>query len=311
MNKFNDDQMPQEYVDLGFSLWEFYQFRLQDHCNDDGKPYFGGEQARINIEDDPSGNDVIGEQTVEGRDTSLWFGAMFPDGITQEAKLGTYKFDKMHTPAELVYPYTWDSNLATRRLNYGVAEYTTASTERTTSGVLSQNNKQRVQFTFASPELYCCGDKIAEVNPTVFGVGADAIGDRGRFGGANGQLRNFPRLCSQLTFGSKGGNIPAGECGSTLLGSAISRNADHSTVSATSNFGNGAMAAMCRGLVTPAGIENIIPFDCYINSRPTNSPRNAPALFGGDTGPESGSTTPFQGGDTPSQYVGANAVSII
>jgi len=312
LNKHSDGFMGDDY-DTFKGLWELYEIKLEDQCDADGQPFFGGPNARINIEADPDGNDVVGEQVVMGRDTSLWFGPMFPNGIGQQATLveDGYKFDKMQTPASLVYPFQWPCNFAVSQANDN--SYITYSTALTTKGILTANNKQRVQFMFAPPELYCCGDNIAQANPKDFGIGK-AIGSRGRFGSANANLRDFPYHCQQATVGSKAGKLFRDDCADQFLYPAISRRTggnDGLDAKAGANFGNGAMAAFCRGLAVPQGLGKQIPFDCYINARPTNSPKNAPVLFGGDTGPEAGVTTPFQGGDTPSQYVGANAVSIM
>ena len=65
----------------------YMKLGLEDQCDADGKPYFGGPNARINIEIDPNGNDVVGEQVVLGTEILLWFGPMFPDGmVTQGSK---------------------------------------------------------------------------------------------------------------------------------------------------------------------------------------------------------------------------------
>ena len=49
LNRLSDTAMGDDYDDFG-ELWELYEIRLEDQCDSKGKPYFGGPNARINIE---------------------------------------------------------------------------------------------------------------------------------------------------------------------------------------------------------------------------------------------------------------------
>lgn len=278
-------------------LFEYYQTHISDIA-----PYLS---RRINIYVDPAGGPNVGTDNVDQTDVPLFFGPMFPDGTTSIVELddGT-TYDKLQTPGEYVYPFMYNAHGAIRHINSGNYKYTYTD-EYTTSGIVPTSDLTRVQFSLCSCELFGAGDLTSFQLPT-------QIADIGRFGAANTKPRRFPKTIEEIT----NGRLQSANAGILTAPAIARRGGNGLTVGKVKDkFDNGAMAAFYRGfsVINEAQIANIVPFDAYIDHVPLNSPRNAPALFGGDTGPESSvgvDESVFFGG-TPGQYVGSNAVGVI
>lgn len=277
-------------------LFQYYQSAISD---------IASYLKRINIYVDPEDQGNVGTDNVEQRTVPLFFGPMFPDGVQSMPK-GWTGNDKYQVPGEYVYPFFYDAHGAIRQINSAsnlTGELYYGSTdEYTTSGIIPVGDLKHVQFSLCSCELLGAGDNAAIQMKS-------NIGSRGRFGSADTDPRNFPKTIQRLT----GGKLVGEACGQ-LTRPAVDRRYGGNGLNegkVKNKFDNGAMAAMYRGFDAPNGIENIIPYDAYIDYVPLNSPKNAPALFGGDTGPESTVTAgeEFLGGQ-PGQYVGSNAVGI-
>lgn len=292
-NKLDDDAtfIPSWYIGVA-KLFEYYQSHISDIA-----PYIDN---RINIYVDPDGGTNVGADMVDQRDVTLFFGPMFPDGTISKVD----DYDKFQTPGEYVYPFMYDAHEAIRTINRGNYHFG-AEDKYTASGIVPVADLTRVQFSLCSCELLGAGDQASLQLPKT-------IADIGRFGSANTAPRRFPAIIQLMTGAADypGQTLLQGAAGK-LTRPAVQRRGGNGLNDGkiAQKFGNGAMAAMYRGFAVPAGFEDIIPYDAYIDYVPLNSPKNAPALFGGDTGPESTITNVFQGG-TPTQYVGSNAVGI-
>jgi len=277
-------------IDLigGIELFEYYQSSISDIA-----PYL----SRINIYVDPGGGPNVGTDNVDLTEVPLFFGPMFPDGIN--SKIGSW--DKFQTPGEYVYPFMYNAHGAIRRINHGGYNYTYED-KYTTSGIVPVADPTRIQFSLCSCELLGAGDQASMQLPV-------QIADVGRFGAANTKPRRFPQTIEEVTQG----RLKAAQAG-RLTAPAVARRGGNGLDAGkiAQKFGNGPMAAMYRGFAVPPDFETIIPYDAYIDYVPLNSPKNAPALFGGDTGPESevGQSLPVWFGGSPGQYVGSNAVGV-
>lgn len=319
-NHLDQDQIDMSRSELkALKLFEYWQFRSSDmmYNSEQGTlPLFGGATHRINIEVDPAGGDNIGQENVLGTEMPLWFGPMFPDGVLGTVKYGGYKFDNKQVPADLVYPYFHDAHGHIKKLNEYPPSLLGVSTDVTTSGITVVNNQNRVQFSFLQPDLMACGDEATHQLP-------ETGGDAGRFGSFSTRARKFVDSASEMAEKALGPDQPdvfviqsavANNVSEKLLGKMFARRSSGlNQAKVAMKFGNpnaaGAMASMYRGFAVPGNLKYTFPYDAYIDYIPLNTAKNAPGLFGGDTGPES-STAGFQGGVSVNDYVGSNAVGI-
>lgn len=298
-------------------LFEYWQHASVDMMWDGGEknefPLFGGTHHRINIEVDPTGRDQVGQENVLGVDMPLWFGPMFPDGQLNASTWKTYTFDKMQTPADFTYPYFHYAHQSIKDLNSTPMTLRGVPTSITTSGIKQVNNQSRVQFSFLQPDLMACGDKATEQLPKTGG-------DQGRFGSFNTRARRFIDSASEAADKAYGGgkfvinSQPANNVSQYVLDEMFLRrssglDAGRVAIKFNNPFGPGRMANMYRNFVVPGNLQYTFPYDCYIDYVPLNTAKNAPGLFGGDTGPES-STAGLAGGVSVNSYVGSNAVGI-
>lgn len=324
-NKIASDQLPidSSHRDT-FKLFEYWQTRTTDHMdsvatggtvdeetgeedpetrNLSYKPMFGGTHHRINIEHDPTGGDAVGQENVLGTEIPLWFGPMFPDGMVTQASAKGYKFHKLHTPADVAYPYFWNAHSSMKKLNEKLPKIIGVSGVITSSGVSMPNNLKRVQFNFLQPDLMGCGDLATIQLP------AD-VGDVGRFGTANTSPRMFPSIAARHAGFATGKNYD-GSAELQLMSDMFSRRSNEITNVAGKFQNPVGPAMMYYQFEDPGAMPYCFKYDAYIDFVPLSKPINAPALFGGDTGPES-KITPgeeFFGG-SPGIWVGANAVGI-
>lgn len=246
------------------SIWD--QIPISNSGNLDGFQAFG---SRINIYIDPAGGINVGSDNVYLADVPLFWGPMFPDGVRQ--KLPQYGFnDEYQVPAEVAMPFDVNHHTTIRNINDGNFFNNFFDTNLIGSGWVDVNNQLRVQFSLLSCELFGSFDKMSML-----------IQDR--VGGSTTAVRKFPQKISELT------------------GNPLYTDYFKSTFAKRPSVirGIGRSCYLFSEGTTFNGFQGI-PYDCYIQYKPLNTPKGAPSVFGGDTSPED---------DTP--YRGSNAVGII
>lgn len=246
------------------SIWDQILVSDSGNLNADFPAFY-----RINIYQDPAGGVNVGSDNVFLSDVQLFWGPMFPDGMRQ--KLPQYGFtDEFQMPAEVAMPFDVNHHTTIRNINAGNWFNNFFNPGIIGSGWIEPNNQLRVQFSLLSCELFGSFDK-----------GSLLIQDR--VGGSTTTVRKFPQRIADLT------------------GNAINTNYLKSTFTKrpTNIIGIGRSCYLfSEG--TNIGSFPGIPYDCYIQYKPLNTPKGAPTVFGGDTSPED---------DTP--YRGSNAVGFI
>ncbi len=310
-NQPHEDNLPVPKDELAsFKLFPYWQTHSIDQTESDGTPLWGNETHRINIEDDPTDSDKVGQENVLGEDMPLWFGPMFPDGMVSKSNFtgnsqhfpNAYKYDKLHMPADVAYPYFYNAHNSIYWQNLDTPAIFGDSGIICSSGIKQVNNVNRVQFSFLQPELMGCGDYATIQLP-------NTVGGTGRFGAANTSPRMFVAIAAKHA--SRAGTTDYdGGADQALLGRMFARRPNEIVLGNRFNSPVGP-AQMYHDFDDPGDMANCFKYDAYIDYVPLNRPINAPGLFGGDTGPES-NVTPgeeFFGG-SPGIWVGANAVGI-
>jgi len=290
LNIFEDTELPIDSSFINnFELFEYYQSKIEDL-----EPTIG----RINIYDDPSGEGNVAQQRVGQEEVPIFFGPMFPDGVN--LKVGNY--NKMHTPGERVYPWTYDAHNAVRKINRK-QYYNGVGTGYTASGIISVADPFRVQFSLCSCELLGAADSTSNQ------LNENLQSHKDRFGpDTNLEVRKFQKTLNNVftTYNNKEtsvlqltkrDNFPD----SFTSPAAERRGTDGHDASArvNTNF-NLPQSLNYQGLTNSADITQLIPYDAYIKYIPLNTPIGAPTVFGGDVGPES----------LENPYMGSNAVGI-